>query len=285
MAKVLILGASGMLGHAVLRVVAATGEHDVIGAVRSEAAMRLVANEFRGQILLTEDVQNQDILINLFGSVRPDVVVNCIGVIKQIATAYDPLIALPINSLLPHRLAYLSGIFGARLIHISTDCVFSGNRGGYTEEDIPDAMDLYGRSKLLGEVTGPGTITLRTSIIGTELASTNGLLSWFLSQKHKCLGYTKAIFSGLPTNEVAGIIRDLIIPDNSLTGLYHVASDPIAKFDLLRIIAKVYGVKTEVIPDDRVTINRSLRADRFMAATGYVPPLWPELIRNMHKNG
>lgn len=285
MSRVLILGASGMLGHAVLRVMAESRDHETFGSVRSEAAKRRLPGDLAARVVVAGDVENHDVLVCLFRDIRPQVVVNCIGLVKQLSQADDPLVALPINALLPHRIARLCELVGARLVHVSTDCVFSGERGGYTEDDVPDANDLYGRSKQLGEVSSAGAITLRTSIIGHELGSSHGLIGWFLAQQGRCSGYTRAVFSGLPTVELARVIRDVVIPRIDLSGLYHVASDPISKYDLLRLVAEVYDKGIEIVPDDRVVIDRSLRADRFLAATGYVPPPWPELVKAMHSQG
>lgn len=201
------------------------------------------------------------------------------------ADADDPLQAIPLNTMLPHRLAQLCAVGSSRLVHISTDCVFSGAKGMYTEADVPDATHLYGRSKLLGEVTAPHTITLRTSIIGTEQATCRSLVGWFLAQTGRVTGYRRAIFSGLPTVELATVIRDQVLPSPELHGLYHVAAEPIDKDALLRLVAAEYGKASEIEASDEVVIDRSLDASRFQAATGYAPPPWPELIRRMRAFG
>ena len=212
---------------------------------------------------------------------KPDIASNCIGVVKQLAEAKNPLYAVPLNTMLPHRLASLCQIVGARLIHISTDCVFSGAKGNYLETDFPDADDLYGRSKLLGEVDYPHTVTLRTSIIGHEMAGRRSLLNWFLSQSGSVKGFTRAVFSGLPTIELSRVVRDYVLPRPELHGLYHVAAKPINKYDLLSLIAKVYGKEINIVPDKDFVIDRSLNADKFQKATGYMPPEWPDLIAAM----
>jgi dTDP-4-dehydrorhamnose reductase len=215
--------------------------------------------------------------------VRPEVVVNAVGLVKQLAAADDPLAALPVNAMLPHRLARLCALAGARLVHVSTDCVFAGSRGGNRESDTPDATDLYGLSKLLGEVVdAPHAITLRTSIIGHELGSAHGLVGWFLAQTGRVKGYRRAVFSGLPTVELARVIRDHVLPRPELHGLYHVSAAPIDKDTLLRLVAARYGHAIEIDADDRVVIDRSLDSSRFRAATGYAPPDWPELVARMH---
>jgi dTDP-4-dehydrorhamnose reductase len=230
-------------------------------------------------------VENADALTRLFSYIRPDVVVNCIGLVKQLAEANDPLIALPINSLLPHRLARLCEFVRARLVHISTDCVFSGRKGNYLETDEADAKDLYGRSKLIGEVDYPHAVTLRTSIIGHELRSIQGLIAWFLVQEGNINGYTHAIFSGLPTCELARVIRDFVLPRAELKGVYHVAAQPISKYELLKLVNQEYGKGLKIEPYDQIKIDRSLNATRFREVTGYVAPAWPDLIAKMREFG
>lgn len=281
--KVLVLGVSGMLGNAMFRVLSLDPDLDVQGTARSGAVRRFFDAGLGGRILAGVDVENHDSLARVLAETKPQVVVNCIGLIKQLADSKDPLQALPINAMLPHRLARLCEIGGARLVHVSTDCVFLGSRGSYRESDPSDALDLYGKSKFLGEVEYPHTITLRTSIIGHELASANGLVGWFLAQQGRVKGYTRAIFSGLPTVELSRVVRDVVLPRPDLSGLYHVASAPIAKYDLLRLVADVYGKQIEIAPDDALVIDRSLDAGRFRAATGYVAPPWPELVRAMYE--
>jgi len=280
--RVLVLGASGMLGNAVMRVLSERRDWQIFGTVRSSTASGFFAPEISAALISGMDVEDQDALIKAFAQVRPSVVINCIGLIKQLADGDDPLLAIPINSLLPHRLARLCELAGSRLIHVSTDCVFSGEKGGYSEADVSDATDLYGRSKLLGEVHYAHTVTLRTSIIGHELQSAHGLIGWFLSQQGRCKGYRRAIFSGLPTVVLAKVMRDVVIPRADLSGLYHVAAAPISKFDLLTLVARQYNKNIEIVPDDALVIDRSLSAERFQRASGYVADGWPELIKQMH---
>jgi dTDP-4-dehydrorhamnose reductase len=227
-------------------------------------------------------VENFDSVVSLFAKVRPEVVINCIGLVKQLSEADDPLVALPINALLPHRLARLCAASGARLIHLSTDCVFSGSKGMYLETDISDAKDLYGRSKYLGEVDYTNAITLRTSIIGHELDGARSLIGWFLSQNGRVKGYRRAVFSGLPTVVVARVIRDYVIPRPDLHGLFHLSAEPINKYDLLKLVAQTYGKQIDIEPDEQLVIDRSLDSSRFRNETGFQPAPWPELIRDMH---
>ncbi len=279
--RILVLGASGMLGNAMVRVLSEKADWQVHGTVRSEGSKRYFPVDIIESLLSGVDVEQQDSLLQAFVRARPDVVINCVGLVKQLAEADDPLQALPINTLLPHRLARLCDLAGARLIHMSTDCVFSGAKGGYRESDVSDATDLYGRTKYLGEVDYPHAITLRTSIIGHELQSAHGLVGWFLSQQGKCKGYTRAIFSGVPTVVLAKIIRDVVMCHPELHGVYHVAAKPISKYDLLNRVAKIYCKQIEIVPDDNLVIDRSLDASKFREATGYVVPEWDEMIKLM----
>ena len=210
--------------------------------------------------------------------------INCVGLIKQLAVANDPLSALPINAMLPHRLARLCELLGARLIHVSTDCVFSGRAGMYTEEAPSDANDLYGKSKFIGELHNQANaITLRTSIIGHELGSQYALIDWFLAQEGAVKGYAKAVFSGLPTVELARVMRDYVLPQPNLNGLYHVSAEPIDKLSLLNWVAEIYDKDIQITLDEGVQIDRSLDSTRFRQASGYVPPTWPDMIRKMYE--
>ena len=282
--KILILGVTGMLGNAVFRTFSADVAHETWGTLRSGMALRHYPKQSHARLLSGVDVLDQDALVAVLARVQPDVVINCVGLIKQLADAKDPLTALPINAMLPHRLARLCALSGARLIHVSTDCVFSGRKGMYQESDLSDAEDLYGKSKYIGELHDlPNAITLRTSIIGHELGSSYALVDWFLSQQGSVKGFTKAIFSGLPTVELARVMRDFVVPHPELNGLYHVAAEPVDKFSLLTQVAAQYGKQIEIHPDDALVIDRSLDGSRFREATGYVAPAWPELIRRMHE--
>ena len=282
MLKILILGATGMLGNTLFRYLAEDKNMTVHGTIRSRTSFQYFPNRLFSQLIPNINVENNESLESVFNIIQPEVVVNCIGVVKQLAESKDPLISIPINALFPHKLAALCEMRGARLVHISTDCVFSGAKGDYLESDFPDANDLYGRSKFLGEVDCSNTITLRTSIIGHELLGQRSLLNWFLSQQHSVKGFTKAVFSGLPTIELSRIIRHFVIPNPLLRGLYHVASKPITKYDLLQLIAKTYKKTIDIIPSDSLVIDRSLNAERFNKETGYITPDWPELIKYMY---
>jgi dTDP-4-dehydrorhamnose reductase len=279
---VLVLGASGMLGNAILRFFSQCHGYEVFGSVRSQDALELIPKNLQRNIFSGINVENSNKLASLFCTVRPGIVINCIGLIKQLAEVNDPLSAISLNALFPHRLAHLCSVAGARLIHFSTDCVFSGVRGMYIESDVADANDLYGRSKYLGEVNYPNAITLRTSIIGHELGTGRSLLEWFLAQEGTVKGFRRAIFSGLPTLEIAKVIRNYVLPNPNLQGLYHLSAEPISKFELLMLIAKIYGKTTKIISDENLIIDRSLDSSKFKVATGYKSPQWPEMIKSIN---
>lgn len=270
-----------MLGNAVLRYFATRTPHVVVGVVRSARSARQLPAEVQAQVAQGGDVEDFDALVRLFDRHRPSIVINCVGLVKQLEDSKDPLSAIPINSVLPHRLARLCSLANARLVHLSTDCVFSGDKGMYVESDLPDACDVYGRTKLLGEVDYPNALTLRTSIIGHELASSHSLVCWFLAQKGTVRGFSNAVFSGFPTVEIARIIDEFVLPHPELAGLYHLSAEPIDKAALLKLIASAYDKTIQIDDDPSFVINRSLDSSRFRNETGFQPESWPTLIGRM----
>ena len=282
--KVLVLGASGMLGHAMVRVLSENHNLQVYGSIRSDKVKVFFSPQNAENLVLCNDVTNFNDLTDIFDKVQPNVVINCISLDKVLLAKSSPLLMIPIYALLPHQLAKLCNGIDARLIHISTDGVFSGSRGNYLEDDPCDSQDIYGITKYIGEVHESHTITIRTSIIGHELKSKNGLVEWFLSQQVQCQCFNRVIFSGFPTVVLAQIIRDFVIPNADLNGVYHIASNPISKRELLLLIAEVYGKKIELITNNKVENNRSLNGERFRIATGYIPPDWQSLVKSMHSN-
>lgn len=282
--EVLILGASGMLGHTVLRYFNSRGEFRTIGTVRSH----FINPEYLDpgcELVGGVDAENIDSLTELLNTYKPTIVINCVGLVKQLAESNDPLICMPINSLLPHRLSNLCQKIDARFVHISTDCVFDGRDGMYLESDWPNPRDLYGRTKLLGEVQNFNTVTLRTSIIGHEVGSSHSLLEWFLSQSNSVEGFSKAVFSGLPTVELARVIHDYVIPFTSINGLYHVSSFPISKFELLNLIAQEYSKSIAINVNNSIVVDRSLDSSKFQRATGFRPKSWKAMLRIMREFG
>ena len=281
MSRVLVLGGSGMLGHKLVQVLGET--HETWATVRGPepagpAAELLDPARTIGDV----DASHPDSVATAISKSGAEVVVNAIGVIKQLKTARSEVPTIRINSLFPHEVAEICAVSDARMIHVSTDCVFSGTRGGYTEEDLPDATDLYGRSKLLGEVTGAGALTLRTSIVGRELTGADGLFEWFLSERGGSVrGFSKAVFSGLTTAALAGVIDFVIREYPDLDGLWHVSADPIDKYELLAGLRSALEAEIEITPDESLVIDRSLDSDRFREWTGWTPPSWPEMLAGM----
>jgi dTDP-4-dehydrorhamnose reductase len=283
--KVLIVGATGMLGHTLMLQLSMVPKYETHGTLRRrKCSQSLFPERIQSRLHENVEVGNFNSVLRLLDNLRPDVVINCIGVIKQLAEAKDPVQCITVNALFPHRLAAACGEIGARLIHISTDCVFSGGKGGYVESDFPDCDDLYGRTKLLGEVDCPHAVTLRTSIIGHELSSRVSLIDWFLSQQGCVQGFTRAIYSGFSTVEMAHIISDFVIPKAGLHGLYHVSSEPISKYEILCLVRGTYGKQIDIVPYDGFVCDRSLDSTRFRQATGYFPPSWPQLVKAMHSD-
>jgi len=279
--KVLIVGGSGMLGHKLTQVL--QEKFDLWTTFRSDYRKYEKYGIFNEDKIISnvaiEDLSSVEAAVK---QVEPDVIVNAIGIIKQTTSATDVIKTLTVNAIFPHQLAETANRLGARLITVGTDCVFSGKSGKYTETDLPDAADLYGKSKNLGEVTADDCLTLRTSIIGRELDTAHGLVEWFLSNEGKSVkGFTKAVFSGFPTLILSEIIGDVIENHRNLQGLFHVSSAPVNKYDLLESIKKAYGANTEIEPFDDFEIDRSLDSTKFRAATGFKPMDWEEMIDRM----
>lgn len=283
--KILILGVTGMLGHTLFKKLIASGAYEVYGTARSVNGLdQFFATDELRNIRPFVDADNFNTVIKALATVQPDIVINCIGLIKQLPIGNDPLTAITINAQLPHRISLICKAANARLIHISTDCVFDGHAGMYSESDMPSPTDLYSRTKLLGEPVYRHCVTLRTSIIGHELKDKLGLVEWFLAQKDPVRGYARAIYSGFPTLELAKIIEEYVLPDNELSGLYHVSSEPISKYDLLHIIKKYYNLATVIDPCHDLSCDRSMKSERFRKCTGYSPPDWYTLVSAMHQD-
>ena len=279
--KILILGANGMLGGSLHRYFTNTS-NTVVGTVRSDAAAKQLASMGFDNVIKNIEVTNYQLLEEMISELRPDYVFNCIGLIKQLSKSELPVSAIEINSLLPHKLAQICTKYGAKLIHFSTDCVFSGSVGGYVESSLPDAKDLYGRSKLLGEVDYDNHLTLRTSIIGHELNSNVSLVDWFLSQSNSVKGFSQAIFSGLPTCYIAEFLDEYVIGNSGLSGLYHLSAEPIDKYSLLLLIKQKYDVELDIIDYPDFVIDRSLNSDNLRELINFKPPQWPDLIEKMN---
>ncbi len=283
--RILILGVTGMIGHTMFRVLSKNKNFNVFGTARTISGIeRFFTDDELGKIRRHVDSDNFDTVARAIAALHPDVMINCIGTIKQLPMASDPLTAITNNAQLPHRLSMLARIGNSRLIQFSTDCVFSGQKGEYVENDHADATDLYGQTKYLGEVCYPHCITLRTSFIGHELTSSAGLVEWFLRQGAEAKGFTRAYYTGLPTCEIANVVEKFVIPNRELNGLFHLSGDKISKYDLLNLIRDQYKKKIKIEPFSDVFIDRSLNSDKFRSATGYTPPSWSDLVKQMYED-
>lgn len=279
--RVLILGGNGMLGH---KLVQRLKTDFSVAATFRHSPLQEPYFEIYDGVEIIDGVEALDFssVENAIIGANPDVVLNAIGVIKQLAESKDVVQSLTVNSILPQRLGDLAVRENFRLIHVSTDCVFDGESGNYKEADVPNALDLYGQSKHWGEVSGLNCLTLRTSIIGRELGSSHSLVDWFLSNRGRQVkGYTNAIYSGFPTVVFADIIRDLITYSGNLSGLFQVSSDPINKYDLLRLVNSAFDAQVDIEPFEEFRIDRSLDSTSFRNTTGFVPPTWAEMIERM----
>ncbi|MBA3341558.1 MAG: SDR family oxidoreductase [Gemmatimonadaceae bacterium] len=275
--RLVVLGADGMLGHQLVE--SMRGRHEVHGTLRlAEGAYSGIQKFLPETVHYGIDVRDYRTVRNLLQHVRPDAVINAVGIIKQRDDARDALASLEVNSLLPHRLAATCAEIGSFLVEISTDCVFSGLCGMYAERDLPDSSDLYGRSKLLGEVVEQGCITFRTSIIGLELSTRRSLIEWFLAQPGPIKGFRKAIYSGFTTREMARIIERVLVAHPRKSGLYHVSSEPIDKFTLLCMLRDRLRRAIDIMPDDEFVCDRSLDSTRFRSEFAYTPPGWELML-------
>lgn len=278
--RILILGGDGMLGHQLLAYL--KPRHDVKVTLRQDlAAYRQYGLFDSGNSFAGIDIRSLERLVEVMADFRPEAVINAVGIVKQRSDAKESIPSLEINALLPHRLAMLCKGVGARLIHLSTDCVFSGKKGNYLESDPSDAEDLYGKTKYLGEVHEANSLTLRTSIIGRELSRHTSLLDWFLSRSGSVKGFTNAIYTGFTTVEMSRIIEKILMEYPDASGVYQVSSDPINKYELLLLIREKLGLDIEIIPDDVFCCDRSLDSSRFRSDFNYTPPSWPAMIEEL----
>jgi dTDP-4-dehydrorhamnose reductase len=282
--RVLILGATGMLGYSLFANLREVEGLAVFGTVRNIKGKEQFFQNCTSSLIQNTDVTKDAELERAIELTTPDIVLNCIGLIKQHNISKQHVEAIEINALLPHKIASLCDKHSAKLVHFSTDCVFSGKSGSYTEESLADAIDLYGKSKCLGEVDYEPHLTLRTSIIGHELNSTISLVDWFLSQKDEVKGFSKAIFSGLPTAYIAKLLVEKILPISELSGLFHLSVEPIDKYSLLNLISDEYCKDIIIKKDSDFVIDRSLNSRKLTERLDYQIPSWPDLIGFMHKD-
>ena len=283
-AKVMVLGGAGMLGHKMFQELRKRlpGTFCTVREDIRKPPLDRVELLQGNDVISGVDVTDLPALEAILSAFHPEFVVNCVGVIKQRAESASPIPSITINSLLPHRLAEIAGRWDGRVIHVSTDCVFNGKRGSYVEEDLSDAEDLYGKTKFLGEVAAVNALTLRTSIIGRELTEHRSLLDWFLAQNHTTIrGYRRVIYSGVTTNYLAELVARIIQEHPGLNGLYQVASDPISKYDLLCLLREAFALDIQIEPDDREVSDRSMRSEKLRQAIAYQCPAWPILATQL----
>jgi len=280
--KVLVIGATGMLGYSLFSNLGDYSELDVYGTVRNINGKEIFFKDKLEKLITNVDVNESSSLKIAIEKLNPNIVINCIGLIKQHSISKQHCDAISINALLPHKIAGICDEIGAKLIHFSTDCVFTGDKGNYSEADLPDAQDLYGKSKCLGEVAYAPHLTLRTSIIGHELSTSVSLIDWFLSQSDSTKGFSKAVFSGLPTCVIAKIIAESIIPKTDITGLYQLSVEPIDKYSLLKLVSEIYEKEINIEPSENLVIDRSLNSTRLRNKLGFQLLSWRELITAMN---
>lgn len=279
-----VLGGTGMLGHKLFQSLRARFPGTICTTRRDvrQAPFDRVDLLQGDDVISGVNVMDFEQLQRLLAEHKPDYLINCVGIIKQRREAHNAIQSITVNSLLPHKLAEMVQEWGGRVIHFSTDCVFSGNCGGYDEQDVSDADDLYGKSKFLGEVATSNALTLRTSIIGRELEKHQSLLDWFLSQNHKTVkGFARVIYSGVTTNQMAEVVINIIQKNPGLSGLYQVVSHPISKHDLLCLVRDAYQLDIEIVRDETIVSDRSMKGDKLREAIGYVSPPWQKLISNL----
>jgi dTDP-4-dehydrorhamnose reductase len=281
--KILILGGSGMIGHRMWATLAKT--HQVYATLRrgNLGALEKIPGISADHCFFGVDAYDSASLIPVLEKVQPQIVLNCIGIVKQLKDSNDAIKSISLNALFPQQLTKICAQYGARMIQFSSDCVFDGNKGHYVEGSIPDATDIYGRTKTLGEIGDQShVVTLRTSSIGREVFPHGGLLEWFLSnQDKKVTGYKKAIYSGFPTHRLAMILSEYLFPHPELSGILHIASLPIDKLTLLQMIKSHFNLNIEIGEDSKVEIDRSLDCTHFSKASQFQPPAWSEMMKDL----
>ncbi len=285
--KVIVLGADGMLGHKMFQYL-----HEylpqTVGTLHSkpEGLVHSFIKQYPENMFIHNiDAMQDGPLFNELNRIKPDYIINCIGIIKQLSASKESIPSITLNSLLPHKLAQWSAKWGGKLIHFSTDCVFSGKTGGYDENSFSDSNDLYGRTKFLGEASQENALILRTSIIGREVKGFHSLLEWFIAQNNSTVnGFAKAIYSGVTTNYLSSLVYKLIVEDQNINGLYQVSSTPISKLHLLEKIKTIYRLNINIIPNYDFQIDRSLNGRLFESTTGIEIPNWDSMLENLQKD-
>ena len=283
--KLLILGSSGLLGNTLTKYFFEKQEYETFGYLRNSSKLQFFSKKYSNRLIVIEDFSNIVSLKKNIKDLKPDVIINCVGQTNKFKNINSGNLEklVYINSIFPYKLKEICEEVNSRLIHFSSDCVFSGEKGFYSEKDNPDPIDIYGKSKLLGELNFENIITIRKSVIGHELVSKDGLLEWFLDQENYVEGYQKAVFSGLTVLELARVIHMYILPNSNINGIIHLSGEPISKYDLLNMIAKQYKKIIKIIPNKKININRTLNGENFIKLTGYQTKSWKSLIKSMEE--
>jgi len=279
--KIIILGANGMIGYGLFDYL--SKYHDVIGTLRRDKNFyKNITQLYEKNIIYGVDVKNISEIKNILISHRPDILVNATGIVKQITGQVSEADIIELNALVPHKLCQLTRSESIKLIQFSTDCVFSGKKGNYSEDDTPDPIDFYGLSKYMGEVNQKGVLTLRTSTIGLELTGSHGLIEWFLKQTGGIDGYMNAIYTGITINELAKFVNFLITKHRDIDGLWQVAGTQINKFALLSILgAKLQRKDIQILPNKEYVCDRSLVNTKIVMKTDYKFPDWEIMLEHL----
>lgn len=268
--KILILGGNGLLGNALLNIL--SKNYEVIATTRNKLYKDIK------NFIYVDDLTRLDFLDKLIIDVDPDIIINALSV-RDVGNKKLYQLKL-IFTVIPHHISSFCRRLNKRFIQISTDGVFSGKTGNYKEEDIPDPIDSYGICKFLGEPNQKNTTVIRTSMIGHSFNNDYGLLDWFIKQ-NECTLYKNAVFSGLPVYEIARIISQYFIENKNLDGIYHLASEPISKLNLLTLVNNVYNLNIIIHEDDSFYMDRSLDSSKFQNKTGYRVLSWDDMITQM----
>ena len=277
--RILILGASGMLGHMLVRVL--SPHHHVVGTTSSQydEKSHLARILSVGNWVDHVDVRNLSTVEKTIRDTKADVVINCVGVIKQKMESSNIMDAILINSLIPHQLANICNQTQSRLIHFSTDCVFDGSPGIKKVNDVPNATDLYGTTKRLGEVDYAPALTLRTGFVGRQLSGFEGLFEWVRSQRGKTIdGYQNAIYSGFTAMALSRIIRQIIEEHEQLSGLHQVAGNHINKFELITKLNEYLDLDLTINRNIDFMCDRSMDGSEFTKLTDIAIPSWDDML-------
>ena len=283
--KILVFGATGMIGHKMFQLLT-MNNLEASGTVRHAPANYLSVSFFANQrIIPSIDVTKLASVQSLLNSRNPDIIINCVGITLRKPEIKDEELCVKVNAEFPHFLKKYVEVNKKYLIHFSTDCVFSGKADSYTEDSKPDATDVYGRTKALGEVSGDHALTLRGSQLGSEVFGKSELLEWAIAQSGQSIkGYDQAIYSGVTTNGVADLVADLIQRPKRLTGLYQVASQPISKYDLLCKVNQIFKLRMKIEPDSSYKNRKVLSAAKIASEIGYRCASWDQMLQQTYQD-